>query len=54
VVASVFSLSWAAPNLFGHRIEVFERDLRRLLRQVSANGRFVEQARDVELVIWTN
>jgi hypothetical protein len=52
VVASVFSLSWAAPHLFGGRREDFERELRRLLRRTSPEGRFAEHARDVELVIW--
>jgi SAM-dependent methyltransferase len=52
VVASVFSLSWAAPHLFGERRGDFERDLRRLLRRTSPDGRFAEQARHVELVIW--
>jgi SAM-dependent methyltransferase len=53
VVASVFSLSYAAPHLFGPRGDDFERDLRELLRRASPEGRFAEQARDVELVIWT-
>ena len=52
VVASVFSLSWAAPHLFGDRIAEFETDLRELLRRRSPDGRFAERARDVELVIW--
>lgn len=52
IVASVFSLSWAAPNLFGERITEFESDLRNLLRRASPEGRFAEQAREVELVIW--
>jgi SAM-dependent methyltransferase len=52
VVASVFSLSWAAPHLFSRRITEFESDLRVLLRRVSPDGRFAEQAREVELVIW--
>jgi SAM-dependent methyltransferase len=52
VVASVFSLSWAAPHLFGERIAEFETNLRELLRRVSRDGRFAEQAREVELVIW--
>ncbi len=52
VVASVFSLSWAAPHLFGGRITEFESDLRDVLRRVSPEGRFAEQAREVELVIW--
>lgn len=52
VVASVFSLSWAAPHLFGKRLDAFERDLRRLLRGVSPAGRFAERAREIALVIW--
>jgi hypothetical protein len=52
VVASVFSLSWAAPHLFGGRITEFENDLRDLLRRVAPDGRFAKQAREVELVIW--
>ncbi len=53
VVASVFSLSWAAPHLFGDRFAAFEHDLRRLLRTVSPGGRFGERAREIELVIWS-
>jgi SAM-dependent methyltransferase len=53
VVASVFSLSWAAPHLFADRIGKFETELRRLLRLASPNGRFAERARGIELVIWT-
>jgi hypothetical protein len=52
VVASVFSLSSAAPHLFGDRLEAFEADLRRLLRQASPDGRFTERARDVTLTVW--
>jgi SAM-dependent methyltransferase len=52
VVASVFSLSWAAPHLFGDRKAQFEADLRELLRRRSPDGRFSEHAREVELVIW--
>jgi SAM-dependent methyltransferase len=53
VVASVFSLSWAAPHLFADRIGKFETELRRLLRRASPTGRFAEHAREIELVIWT-
>jgi SAM-dependent methyltransferase len=52
VVASVFSLSWAAPHLFEGRIAEFEKDLRDLLGRLSPEGRFAERAREVELVIW--
>jgi SAM-dependent methyltransferase len=53
VVASVLSLSWAAPHLFGARLPDFERELRALLRRTSPEGRFAERAREIELVIWT-
>jgi SAM-dependent methyltransferase len=53
VVASVFSLSWAAPHLFADRIGKFETELRCLLRRASPAGRFAERAREIELVIWT-
>jgi hypothetical protein len=53
VVASVFSLSWAAPHLFADKIGNFERELRHLLRRASPNRRFAERAREIELVIWT-
>ena len=52
VVASVFSLSWAAPHMFGDRKAEFETDLRELLRRSSPGRRFAEHAREVELVIW--
>jgi len=49
VVASVFSLSWAAPHLFGDRLAAFEHDLRDLLR---GRGPFRERARDVTATVW--
>lgn len=52
VVASVYSLSWAAPHLFAQRQDEFEHDLRRLLQATSPSGRFSERASDIELVIW--
>jgi SAM-dependent methyltransferase len=52
IVASVFSLSSAAPQLFGDRLAEFERDLRALLREASPGGRFREQARPVTVRIW--
>ncbi len=52
VVASVFSLSFAAPHLFGDRLAAFEADLRGLLRAVSADGRFAEQMREIGVEIW--
>jgi hypothetical protein len=52
IVASVFSLSRAAPHLFGARVREFETALRRLLGQASPTRRFAERAREIELVIW--
>jgi len=52
VVASVFSLSSAAPHLFGHRLAEFEQDLRALLRRTSPLGCFAEQTRDIALTVW--
>ncbi|GIG91553.1 class I SAM-dependent methyltransferase [Plantactinospora endophytica] len=52
VVASVFSLSYAAPHLFADRRPEFERDLRLLLRTASPGGRFAERTREVGLVLW--
>lgn len=52
VIASVFSLSGAAPHLFGDRRGAFERDLRGLLRETSATGRFSECTRDIRLELW--
>ena len=52
VVASVFSLTSAAPHLFGDRLAEFEADLRNLLRATSPERRFAERQREIELVIW--
>ncbi len=52
VVASVFSLSSAAPHLFGDRLRQFEAELRDVLRQRSPDGLFAEQAREVALDLW--
>jgi hypothetical protein len=53
VVASVFSLSSAAPHLFGDRLDEFEADLRALLRRTSPDGRFSERAREIALELWS-
>jgi SAM-dependent methyltransferase len=52
VVASVFSLSSAAPHLFGDRLAGFESRLRRLLRSVSPGGLFCERQRQIAVDIW--
>ena len=53
VVASVFSLSSAAPHLFGERLATFETELRALLVDAAPDGQFTERARDIELAIWS-
>jgi len=52
IVASVFSLSYAAPGLFGERKHEFEKDLRALLRRASPGGRFCEELRETRLEVW--
>ncbi|MGW0704310.1 class I SAM-dependent methyltransferase [Streptomyces sp. NPDC002867] len=52
VVAGVFSMSFSAPHLFGPRRQEFEADLRRLLREVSASGRFSERRPSTEVFVW--
>lgn len=52
VVPWVFSMSYAAPHLFGTRSDAFEAEVRRLLRGVSPSGRFSEQQRSSEVFVW--
>lgn len=52
IVASVLSLSSAAPHLFGDRLPEFTDHLRRLLRTASPDGGFAEQLQDMRLVLW--
>jgi SAM-dependent methyltransferase len=54
VVAWMFSMSFAAPHLFGARLGDFEADLRRLLRKVSPSGRFSERQPSTEVFVWRN
>jgi SAM-dependent methyltransferase len=53
VVASYFSLSYAAPRWFGTRWADFEADLRHLLREYAPDGLFWDWPGDTELVIAT-
>lgn len=53
VVASYFSLSYAAPRWFGNRRADFESDLRHLLHEHSPDGLFWDWPGDTELVIAT-
>jgi SAM-dependent methyltransferase len=52
VIASVLSLSSAAPHLFGERLSDFVEELRRLLRSTAADGVFSEQLQDIRLFLW--
>ncbi|HEX4431699.1 MAG TPA: class I SAM-dependent methyltransferase [Frankiaceae bacterium] len=53
VVASVLSLSGAAPHLFGDRLPAFTDELRELLRKASPSGVFSEQLQDMRLFLWS-
>ena len=53
VVANYFSMSYAAPRLFGDRRTEFEVDLRRLLLEHSPTGLFWDWPGDTEFVIAT-
>ena len=52
VVASVFSLSYAAPHLFGADRGRFEQDLRVLLRRTAPDGRFCEERMHITAHVW--
>jgi SAM-dependent methyltransferase len=52
LVAWVFSLSYAAPHLFGDRLADFDRDLRALLRDTAPDGLFAEQPPGTDIMIW--
>ena len=51
VLAGYFSLSWAAPHLFGERAEDFAADVRSLLASRSPDGRFWDWPGDTEIVM---
>lgn len=52
VVASIFSLSSAAPHLFGDRRADFESALRELLQATAPDGLFSEQLRESAVDFW--
>jgi len=52
VVAGVFSLSSAAPHLFGDRRAEFEAELRRLLHRASPAGTFTERLPEIAVDLW--
>jgi SAM-dependent methyltransferase len=53
VIAGCLSMSYAAPHLFGERLDDFVAALRELLERHSPNGRFWDWPGDTELVIAT-
>jgi hypothetical protein len=52
VRASVYSLSSAAPHLFGADLDRFDAALRTLLAQASPDGWFSERVGPITLSIW--
>ena len=50
--ASVYSLSSAAPHLFGDRFDAFDAQLRSLLDQTAPEGLFSERLREIIIDIW--
>jgi SAM-dependent methyltransferase len=52
IAAYVYSQSSSAPHLFGDHLQEFDRELRKLLAQASADGHFSEQMRSIALDIW--
>ena len=52
IVAATFSLSYAAPHLFGDDATAFEAELRALLLDASRNGLFSEQMGEIAADIW--
>ena len=52
VVGSVFSMSYAAPHLFGDRVGQFEDELRTMLKLASPTGQFSEQVREIAVDLW--
>ncbi len=53
VVANYFSMSYAAPPLFGRQKDRFEDELRTLLYRLAPEGRFWEWPGDTEIVLAT-
>jgi SAM-dependent methyltransferase len=51
VLAGYFSLSWAAPHLFGERADAFAGEVRALLASRAPNGFFWDWPGDTEIVL---
>lgn len=48
----MFSLSYAAPHLFGDRVAAFESELRAVLHEAAPAGVFSQQLREIAVDIW--
>jgi SAM-dependent methyltransferase len=51
VLSGYFSFSWAAPHLFGDRVEAFASEVRELLSSRSREGIFWDWPGDTEVII---
>jgi SAM-dependent methyltransferase len=51
VLSGYFSMSYAAPHLFGSRVEEFAADVRELLRSRSPDGVFWDWPGDTEVIL---
>jgi SAM-dependent methyltransferase len=51
VLSNYFSMSWAAPHLFGDRAEAFADEVRELLRERSPAGVFWDWPGDTEVML---
>jgi ubiquinone/menaquinone biosynthesis C-methylase UbiE len=50
--ASIYSLSSAAPHLFGGHLDAFDAQLRALLDEAADDGLFSERLREIAIDIW--
>jgi hypothetical protein len=51
VLASYLSMSFAAPHLFGERLQAFEADFRAELAALSPSGLFCDWPGDTEILL---
>ena len=51
VLSNYFSMSYAAPHLFGDRVEEFAGEMRELLRERSPGGVFWDWPGDTEVML---
>jgi SAM-dependent methyltransferase len=51
VIAGYLSMSYAAPHLFGDRLDAFVNDLRRLLEPRTSTGRFWDWPGDTAVIV---